>query len=389
MLKAFKYRLYPTSSQEILLNKTFGCVRYLWNQKVADFRNSTKDIPIISKTSTELRNSIEWMREVSAAAIQQKEIDFKVFKKNRFNKARAKKIGDPQFKKRGMRQSYRLPNQKFSIENNKLRLEKIGRISYVCDRALPNDAKLMSVTISKNTVNQYFASVLFECEIKQIEKTGLSIGVDVCLKEFATLSDGTVINNPRYFRENQAKLKKAQRRLARKKKGSSRYKKCKLKVARIHLKSANQRQWFHQHYSTQLIKNYDIICIEDLNVSGMIKNRKLAKSLSDVGFSGFFSLLDYKAAWYGKQVVRIPRFYPSSKTCSCCGYKKETLKLSERIFVCESCSNSMDRDFNAALNIQAVGVSIAQSDAEKLSVISSNACFVEAPKVKSVNSNLR
>jgi len=358
MLRAYKYCLVPNVKQSISLNKTMGCVRYYWNKQVESFNSYDKETnPVVSfKTSTEIRKENEWMQEVSAAAIQQKEIDFKEFKKQHFSNTRKKYIGRPSFKKRNDRQSFRLPNQKFSIIENKIRLEKIGKIKFIEDRPLPVNCKLMSITVSKDTCDKYYASILVETQIKQFEKTNKTIGIDVGIKEFATLSDGIVINNPHYFRDSQAELKKAQRRLSRKKKGSSRRKKCKLKVAKIHKKIANQRENFLHNVSTKIVKDYDVISIEDLNVAGMVKNHKLAKSISDVSFSKFFSMLDYKCKWYGKELVKIPRFTPSSKTCSGCGNVKKELKLSERTYHCDVCGHEMDRDLNASININCIGV---------------------------------
>lgn len=362
MLKAYKYNLVPNIKQQIVLNKTFGCVRFFWNKQVELFNSYDKENNphIAFKTSTELRNENEWMKEVSAAAIQQKEIDFKEFKRQRFSSIRKKKISNPSFKKRSSRQSFRLPNQKFTILENHIRLEKIGKVKFVKDRGLPNDFKLMSVTVSKDTTGKYFASVLIETEIKHYEKTGNNIGIDVGIKELATLSDGTVIKNPKWFRNSQAKLKRLQRRVSKKKKSSTRYKKCKLKIANLYKKTANQRDWYLHNLTTKIVKDFDVISIEDLNVSGMIKNRKLSKSIADVSFAKMFSMLEYKCKWYGKELVKIPKFAPSSKTCSNCGNVKKELKLSERIYHCEVCNFEMDRDLNASKNINEIGVKISK-----------------------------
>jgi putative transposase len=352
-LKAFKYRIYPTKQQLILLNKTFGCVRVVWNHNVEIFnkfdKNKTEqESPL---TSTLLRKKFEWMSEVSAAALQQKEMDFKSFKKNYFSKTRKKKIGRPQFKTKDNIQSFRLPNQKFSLSDNKIRLEKIGKVKIILDREIPSNSKLMSVTVSKNKYNQLFASILVEVEINEKPKTGKSVGLDIGIKTFLTGSDGLVVENPKYFRENQRKLSRAQRSFSRKKKGSIRRKKAKLKIARIHNKIANQRRDFIHKITAQLVDNYDIIAIEDLNVAGMIKNHKLAKSLSDASFSEFYNILSYKAKWYGKEVIKIERWFASSKTCSCCGWKNEHLTLSDRTFICKACGFEIDRDSNASKNI--------------------------------------
>lgn len=362
-LKAFKYRIYPTKQQQVLLNKTFGCVRVVWNHNVEVFNKYDKNLSEQAQplTSTQLKQKFEWMSEVSAAALQQKEMDFKSFKKNYFSKTRKKKLGRPAFKNRDSRQSYRLPNQKFTFNNNSIRLEKIGKVKLVQDRAVPDGCKFMSVTISKNNCGQFFVSVLIEMEIAQKPKTGQKIGLDIGLKTFLTGSNGFVVENPKFFRESQAKLKHAQRQFSRKVKGSVRRKKAKLKVARIHNNIANQRKTFIQQITTKLIDNYDFIAIEDLNVAGMIKNRKLAKSLSDAAFSEFYATLSYKAAWYGKEVVKVDRWFASSKTCSCCGWKNENLTLSDRVFNCQICGLLKDRDLNASENIlqQALRVSSA------------------------------
>ncbi|MDD1607294.1 MAG: transposase, partial [Methylococcaceae bacterium] len=211
--------------------------------------------------------------------------------------------------------------------------------------------KFMSVTVSKNVCGQFFASVLVEMEIIHKPKTGKSIGLDIGLKTFLTGSDGLTVENPTYFRESQAELKQAQQHLSRKKKGSKRRKKAKLKVAKIHNNIANQRNDFIQKTTTKLVNEYDFIAIEDLNVSGMVKNRKLAKSISDASFAEFYAVLSYKAAWYGKEVVKIDRWFASSKTCSCCGWKNNDLMLSDRVFICKACGLAKDRDVNASENI--------------------------------------
>lgn len=358
MLKAYKYRLYPNKSQQILLAKTFGCVRYFWNKQVETFNKYDKELnpsPIFL-TSTEIRNEIEFFKEVSAAAIQQKEIDFKEFKKQRFSKSRKNAIGNPSFKKKSNRQSYRLPNQKFALVERKIKIEKIGLIDIVIDRRIPEKAKLMSVTISKNPSGQYFASILADQTIEHLPKTNKEVGIDVGLKEFLVQSDNLIVKNPHYFRDSQTKLAKVQKQHSKKEKGAKRRNKSRIKIARLHNKIANQRDWFLHNESTRIIRGYDVICIEDLNVSGMIKNPKLAKSISDVSWSMFYSMLEYKAKWYGKQVVKIGRFEPSSKTCSCCGWINKELTLKDRVFACPICGLELNRDYNAAINIKALGV---------------------------------
>lgn len=360
MIKAFKYRIYPNKSQEVLLSKTFGCIRVIWNANVESFNSYDKDHNPKPKiiTKSDLIIDKPWLNEVSAAAIQQKIRDFQETSKQFFSKTRKKKINRPSFKKKSGNQSYRLPNQKFSINGNKIRLEKIGWVRMSVDRIIPGDCKILSCTISKNCCNQYLVSISVDTVICHKPKTGKSVGVDLGLKSFATLSDNVVIDNIKFFREKQSEIIKIQKHLSRKKKGSNRYKKNKLRIARLHNKIANKRNDFLHNVTTLLINNYDIICIEDLNVSGMLSNHKLAKSISDTSFSIFRSMLEYKCNWYGKKLVVIDRFYPSSKTCSKCGWKKEDLALSDRVFKCENCGMEIDRDLNVAINIERVGVDI-------------------------------
>jgi putative transposase len=228
-----------------------------------------------------------------------------------------------------------LPNQKFTLNNDSIRLEKIGQVKLVLDRAVPMGCQF----------------ILVKTEIIQKPKTGKSIGLDIGIKTFLTGNNGFTIENPKYFRENQTKLKAEQQHLSRKKQGSWRYNQAKLKVARIHNNIANKRKDFIQKTTTKLVDEYDFIAIEDLNVSGMVKNHPLAKSISDASFAEFYSTLSYKAAWYGKEVVKIDRWFASSKTCSGCGWKDENLTLSERTFKCQACGLELNRDLNASENI--------------------------------------
>jgi putative transposase len=357
--RSFKFRLYPNKGQESLLNQTFGAVRYLWNQNVETFNsyNEITNPKPVYQTSTQIRQANPWMKEISAGAVQQKERDFKEFLSQYFSKSRKKTVGRPKFKKKGYKDSFRLPNQKFKIYGNKIWVEKIGRVKIVLDRELP-EGKSLSVTVSKNTSGQYWASILIETEINHLHKTGKIVGIDMGLNHYLTTSENNKIENPRYFRESQSKIKKLQRRLSKKTKDSTRYEKTRLKLAKVHQKIVNQRDHFLHTVSTNLIKEFDSIYIEDLNIAGMLKNRKLSKSIGDASFSKFFTMLSYKADWYGKNVIKVPRFYPSSKTCSGCGEKKKDLKLSERQFCCESCGLEIDRDLNAALNIHSMGIDI-------------------------------
>lgn len=351
VLKSYKYRIYPTAEQEIMLAKTFGCVRFYWNNLVDTFNSySTENKTLSFKTSTDLRREFEWMSEISAVALQQKAKDFDNTRKQYFSKSRKSKIGKMSFKKKGGNQSFRLNNQAFRLINNRIHLQKIGRVKISIHRELPTDCKLLSVTISKNPSGKFFASINFETEKIFKPKTGKDVGLDLGIKTFSTQSDGIEISNPKYLSKNQAKLKRLRQYFARKEKGSNRREKCRLKIAKLHQKIVNQRDWFLHNYSTQLINDYDTIFIEDLAVSDMLKTKSLAKNISDVSWSKFVGMLEYKAKWHGKKVHKVDRFYASSKTCSC-GVKNTELKLSDREWVCQSCGTIHDRDKLAAQNI--------------------------------------
>ena len=360
--KSYKFRIYPNKSQEVSLSKTFGCVRVVWNKCVELFNSydKNKDDKPFQINLLELKNELPFLSEVSAASLQQKTRDFEEFRKQYFNKGRKEKLGEPCFKSKKNRQSYRLPNQKFKIGDGKIRLEKIGWVKMVMDREIPENSKPLSCTVSKNKSGQYFISILVEQETVYLEKTGKTVGVDLGIKELATLSDGTTFHNPKHLRDKQAKISRFQQLLQKKKKGSNRKKKLQEKVNRLYQKVADERAWTTHNLTTYLVKNFDVIGIEDLNVSGMMKNHCLAYSISDACFATIRSQLEYKCFWYGKKLVVISRFYPSSKTCSHCGWKRENLSLSDRVFECENCGLSIDRDINAALNIQAVGVDAAK-----------------------------
>ena len=380
-LKAFKFFIQPTPEQEILFNKTFGCSRFVWNKLTENFNSwspTNKPEKITEKTLKD-QEEFEFLREVSAATLQQKRIDFENTKKQFFNKKRKVKLGRMKFKSRKGRQSFRLPNQKFNFdqETSTIKLEKIGVITAVLDRIIPEDAIFRSVTISRDPSGKYYASVLVSVEIPVKPLTGRMIGIDLGLKDLFILSDGQVVNNPRWFRENQSKLKRAQQHFSRKKISSKRWNKQRIKVAKMHEDIRNQRNNYIQEISTALVTQFDVICIEDLNVKGMVKNPKLAKSISDASWSSFTRMLEYKCNWYGKSLIKIDRFYPSSKTCSECENKLDTLELDVRNWECPNCKTVHNRDLNAAKNILRKGYSDLTGIPEE---------FGSFPKLSSVES---
>jgi len=353
ILKAYKYRIYPTADQEILLNKTFGCCRVIWNTCTEAFNSSVEQKIDFPKSYTEIKKKFDWMSEVSAAALQSAFNNFFEFKKQFFSKTKKKKVGKPKFKSKGLRQSYSLSYRKFNLGNNFIRLEKIGRVRVViAGHRPPKNCDFRSMTVSKDVTGKFFVSVLVkELKPKPLSTSSHYVGIDVGIKTFAVLSDGTEIVNPKFFGESQTELRKAQKSLSRKKKGSSRRKKARLKVALIHEKIRNQRSHFHHEISRMIVDNYSIIGLEDLTISGMVKNRKLSKAISDVGWSQFVSFLSYKAEWAGRIVQKIGKFFPSSKLCSCCGVIKKDLTLKDRSWVCD-CGVGISRDLNAAVNIR-------------------------------------
>ena len=350
-LKAYKFRIYPSEEQEILLAKTFGCCRFVWNKLVENFNNQSKEV--VTEKTLKDTPEFEFLKEVSASTLQQKRNDFIEFKKQFFNKKRKVKLGRPRYKKKSNRQSFRLNNQRFKLDqkNSLVRFEKIGWVKLVIDSEIPEDADFRNITVSKTPTGKYFASILVKQELNPIPSTGKVVGIDLGIKDLFILSNGQAINNPKWFRKNQAKLKKAQKHLSRKTKGSNRYNRQRIKVAKVNEFITNSRTYFLHNVSTALVRTFDLIVLEDLNVSGMLKNRKLSKSISDASWSTFVTMLEYKCNWYGKVLVKINRFFPSSKTCSYCGHKEDKMPLNIREWTCPSCGSKHDRDLNASINI--------------------------------------
>jgi putative transposase len=359
--KAYKYRIYPNKTQQRALTQTFGNVRFVWNKWVEAFNDKTKQQP----TLMALKKEFPFLADCSAAALQQKDRDFQEFKRQFFGKTRKKKVGRPCFKSRRGRQSYKLPNQKFSVNHDtgKIRLEKIGWVKFDNHRTIPADAKLLSITVSQSPAGDYYAAICFEVDIPIADKSHLpNVGIDLGIKTLAYLSDGTHFGNPKLFRENQAELARAQRHLSRKKKGSARYDKQKRKVAKLHERVAATRAWHLHNISRWIVDSHNEIGMEDLRVANMMKNRKLAKATADSSMAMLKQFIGYKQGWYGKTVKLLGTFEPSSKVCHCCGWKHTALTLADREFVCQACGNITDRDLNAAKNIlqQTVGVNTVQ-----------------------------
>jgi len=361
-LKAFKFRLEPNKQQKVLINKTLGCTRFLYNQML-DEKQTKYKFKDDSKLKTEKEYKIEFLflKEVDSIALQQSRIDLTTAYTNFFRKIKAGQPTNIKFKsKHNPKSSYRTMNGNSGttvrIKDNYIKLPKLGFVKFKKSREV--SGKIKSVTVSKNILGKYYISVLCEIEIQKLPKLDTEIGIDLGIKEFCFTSNNTKIANPKYLRNSEQKLKKAQRILSKRKKGSQNRFKQQKKVFKIHKKIRNQRLDFLHKLSTKLINENQVICLEDLQVKNMIKNRKLSKSISDVSWSKFAELLKYKSDWYGRKLVQTDKFFPSSKTCSNCGSIKKDLSLSDRIYNCCSCETSIDRDYNASLNILEEGLKI-------------------------------
>jgi putative transposase len=360
--RAYKYRVYPTPEQARNLAQTFGCVRFLYNwalhrRKRAYFDHGfkvyTKDlsaaIPALKK-----EEGTAWLREVSSVPLQQALRHLDAAYTN-FFEGRA---DYPTFKKKHHEQSATYTDNAFTFKGGMLTLAKQqDPLQIVWSRPLPDGAQPSRVTVSRDKTGRYFVSILIEEEIAPLPSTVKAVGIDLGLKSFLVTSAGEAIANPKYYARDEKKLAKAQRKHARKKKGGKNREKARCKVARLHARIADTRRNFQQQVSTRLIRENQVICLESLHIKGMVKNHALAKAISDVGWGGFVRQLEYKAKWYGRTVVKIDRWYPSSKTCSDCGHLLEELTLNVREWVCPQCGVCHDRDVNAACNILAEGLS--------------------------------
>lgn len=369
VLRAYKYRLYPNAKQQVFLAKSFGCARFIWNRMLYDkIEHYEKTKTTLNNTPAQYKKEFEWLKEVDSLALANVQLDLQKAYRHFFRNG----FGFPKFKKKGVRESYTTNNQKGTVQvtDNAIKLPKIGFIKAKIDRQ-PNGL-LKSATVSMTPSGKYFVSILVQAEIESLPKRNKQVGIDLGLTHFVTLSDGLKIESPKYLARYEKKLAKAQRKLSRRREvaksanrklsESKNYQKQRVKVAKLHEKMANSRQDFLHKISSYLIKNHDVIAIEDLNVKGMVKNKRLAKAISDSSWSRFTAMLRYKANWYGKQLVKIDRWFPSSKTCSNCGEKVDQLPLSIRTWTCTHCHTELDRDHNASLNILREGLRLIKQE---------------------------
>jgi putative transposase len=369
MLKTYKYRIYPNDIQKEHLSKIFGSVRFVYNlgleTKILAYTGNKKNITCIdlSYQIKELKDTdCPWLKEIPSQALQMSVRNLDNAYTNFF---RGK--GFPKFKNKHGKQSFQLP-QGVYLENKQIFIPKLKMVNIDLHREFNGEIK--TVTVSKSTTNKYYVSILVETGIdkpikKQI-KESTSVGLDLGIKDFCITSDGKKFENKDFFKSSMQKLRVEQRSLSRKKKGSNHYLKQKMIVSLLHEHIKNQRQDYLHKISKYLVDNYDTICIENLAVDNMVKNHNLARSISDMGWGEFKTMLEYKSEWYGKNLSIIGRFDPSSKTCSTCGGINKELKLSDREWICLKCGTKHDRDINAAINIKNFGLrnkpSVTQSD---------------------------
>ena len=370
--KSYKFRIYPNESQRILIEKTFGCCRFVYNHYLAksieDYKRTGKSNSYSqnSKDYSELKKLEEfsWLKETDASAHQRSLKNLDASYQNFFRRVKqGQKPGFPRFKKKTYAQSYTTPNFNSTdiskiMRDNHIKICKLGWVKAKIDQ-IPQ-GHWVNMTISRNASGKYFVSLCcVDVPYQEYETTGSLVGIDVGIKDFAITSDGEKFDNPKFLRKSEKKLKMLQRRLSKKQKGSKNREKARVKLAKQHEKVANQRYDFLQKLSTNLVKNHDLIVIESLRVKSMIRNHKLAKSISDASWAEFVRLLAYKCEWNRKMLVQIGTFFPSSQFCNNCGYKNPEVKdLGIREWTCPECGAHHDRDINAANNILHEGVRI-------------------------------
>lgn len=367
MNKAYKYRIYPNPEQETLINKTFGCVRFVYNKMLANrkevYEQFNDDKEALKRQKyllpADFKKEFEWLKEVDSLALANAQLNLQTAYRNFF---RDKSIGFPKFKsKHHDRKSYTTNNQDGTIrliDSKTIRLPKLKDVRIKIHRQLPQEAVIKSATISQTPTGKYYISVLVEYEVNIEPITPTSetvVGLDYSSKTLFVDSQANNADYPKFYRQVEAKLKKAQRKLSKRQKGSKNREKQRRKVAKLHEKVANQRKDFLHKLSRQIANAYTAVAVEDLNMRGMAQGLNLAKSTNDNGFGMLKTFLSYKLAEQGKQLVVINKWFPSSKLCRFCNNENRELTLADRIWTCNHCGAELDRDINAAINIKNEG----------------------------------
>ena len=358
--KAFKYRFFPTDEQVAQLARTFGCARFVYNRaleyRTDAWRQEKKSIDYHSTAArlTEWKKDPDraFLSEVSSVVLQQSLRNLDTAFTNFFEK----RAQYPKFKSRRHRQSARYASNAFTYREGRITLAKQSTpLDIVWSRPLPDDAKLINLTVSRDTSGRYFVSILVETDIKPLKRAKAEVGIDVGVKTLATTSEGEKLENPRPLFKHEQRLRILQRRLSRKVKDSKNRRKARLKVARLHARISDNRRDTIQKFTTKIISENQAVFVEGLNVAGMLKNHNLARHIGDAAFGEIFRELEYKANWYGRTYFPLDRFFPSSKLCSSCGHLLDELPLSVREWDCPACGARHDRDINAAINIKLAG----------------------------------
>jgi len=359
MLKAYKFRIYPTKKQEEIIKVHFGACRFVYNwaleQKIKTYEQTKESISRFDLQRIlvhEVKHSNEWLKEANSQALLASLVNVE----SAFTKFFREKAGFPKFKsKKNPVQSYQMP-QHYSVDFEKqiIKIPKIGEVKTILHRRF--EGKLKTATISRTCTEKYYISILVEdgkqIPNKQNFSESTTIGIDIGIKDFAVLSNGEKVENPKYLKNSLQRLKVLQKRVSRKQKGSQNRAKAKQRLASLHDKIANQRNDFQNKLSFRLISENQAIALETLNVKGMLKNHCLAQSISDAGWRSFVTKLEYKAEWFGKTILRIGQFEPSTRICNVCGYHNGKLTLADRDWTCPDCKTKHDRDINAAINIK-------------------------------------
>lgn len=362
--KAYRYRIYPNKKQQELIQKTFGCTRFVYNyylnkrKEMYENDKTTFTYNMCSKDLTNLKKELEWLKEPDKYSLQKalKDLDAayqKFFKEH---------TGYPKFKsKKNRYKSYRTSytNNNIRFENKYIRLPKLGLVK-IRDKQIPK-GRILNATISQEPNGHYYCSLCCtDVDFEQLPKTNKNVGIDLGICDFAILSDGIKIENPQFYEQSEKKLARLQRELSRKTIGSARWEKARLKVAKLQKHIANQRNDFLQKLTTIIVINYDVISIEDLDVKSMKEtdSKIRNKRVGDVSWSEFRRMLTYKSQWYGKELSVIDRYYPSSQICHCCGHRDSKKSEDIRSWICPNCHSELDRDINAAINILNEGLRI-------------------------------